>query len=389
MQIPIFHAGRTTSRRGSQARPNQLSFAQRLLTWWDEHGRHDLPWQTSRTPYRVWVAEIMLQQTQVSTVIPYFRHFMDRFPDLEALASAELDEVLALWSGLGYYARARNLHRAATMCAGRGGRLPDDLETLLTLPGIGPSTASAILSQAHNRRHAILDGNVKRLLARHAGIDGWPGKSAIEKRLWRESETRLPDQDPEGRFADHTQAIMDLGATVCKRAKPACPACPVRADCRARREGRVAELPTPRPRRKLRMRETTMLIMLDKKRRLYLVRRPPAGIWGGLWCLPEASGSDNLLRDSGPLGTTEHAFTHFRLKIEFRHTEAAASEVNDSNGRWLTPDQALAMGLPQPVRRFLKQSRFHLPSPPKRRQLKRVATQGSEPTSSGSPFSRG
>lgn len=330
------------------------SFADRLLAWWDKHGRHDLPWQKPRTAYRVWVAEIMLQQTQVATVIPYFRRFMDTFSDLESLARAELDEVLALWSGLGYYARARNLHRAAQLCTERhAGQLPGALEALNALPGIGRSTAAAILSQAHNQQHAILDGNVKRLLARHAGIGGWPGRSAVEKRLWRESEIRLPDKGSNGRFADYTQAIMDLGATVCTRTKPACQACPVQADCQAKRDGRVAELPTPRPRRALPERATTMLVMRDSKRRIYLVRRPPAGIWGGLWCLPEASGPESLPPDSEPLGNIDHTFTHFRLKIEFRRTKTTAPEVNDSDGRWLTPDQALALGLPQPIRVFV------------------------------------
>lgn len=338
-------------------------FANRLLHWWDRHGRHNLPWQQCgldagcglRAPYGVWVAEIMLQQTQVSTVIPYYQRFMESFPDLRALACAELDEVLARWSGLGYYARARNLHRAARICAERhGGRLPEDLETLNALPGIGRSTAAAVLSQAHNRRYAILDGNVKRLLSRHAGIDGWPGRGEVEKRLWSESESRLPAARAKGRYADYTQAVMDLGATVCTRTAPRCDECPVSADCVAHRDGRSAELPTPRPRRKLRARETVMLVMRDEQRRLYFVRRPPAGVWGGLWCLPEASGPEELPRDSESLGRVDHTFTHFRLKIEFRHAKTAAPEVHDGDGRWLTPDQALALGLPKPVRAFLE-----------------------------------
>ncbi|HET7674262.1 MAG TPA: A/G-specific adenine glycosylase, partial [Gammaproteobacteria bacterium] len=219
------------------------AFSTRLLAWFDCHGRHDLPWQRNPTPYRVWVSEIMLQQTQVSAVIPYFERFTARFPDLPALAAAPLDEVLALWAGLGYYARARNLHRAAQIvCADHGGKLPRDIDALTALPGIGRSTAGAILALSRDERHPILDGNVKRVLARYHGIEGWPGDAAVAARLWACAEEHTPPEN----CARYTQAIMDLGATVCTRHKPLCALCPQRMECAASREGRQSELPAPR-----------------------------------------------------------------------------------------------------------------------------------------------
>ncbi|NBB92056.1 MAG: A/G-specific adenine glycosylase, partial [Gammaproteobacteria bacterium] len=270
-------------------------FAQRLLAWWEQHGRHDLPWQQERSPYRVWVAEIMLQQTQVGTVIPYFERFMGRFPDLPSLAHAPIDDVLAHWSGLGYYARARNLHAAAVRCLEEhGGDLPPDAESLERLPGIGRSTANAIVAQAQDRRAPILDGNVKRVLARHAGVEGWPGRSAVLRSLWQEAEALTP-QD---RARDYTQAIMDLGATLCTPRRPACERCPVDEDCFARRADRVEELPAPKPKRSRPLRDATLVIIENDRGELLLQRRPPSGIWGGLWSLPESGDIASLPRST-------------------------------------------------------------------------------------------
>ena len=327
-------------------------FADRLLIWWRSHGRHDLPWQVDRTPYRVWVAEIMLQQTQVATVIGYFERFMQRFPDLQTLARAELDDVLALWSGLGYYARARNLHAAARTCMEHhDGLLPTDPEQLRELPGIGESTANAIVAQAHDRRAPILDGNVKRVLARHGGIDGWPGRSAVARRLWQESEARTPAT----RACDYTQAIMDLGATVCTARRPSCSDCPVMSDCSARIEDRVAELPTKKPRRHRPRRAVTLALVENEHGELLLQRRPPTGIWGGLWSLPRL---DELgATDAGEvLEPIEHHFTHFILDIEVRRIRwPDSTRIADAeNLAWMRPDRALQAGLPRPIRQIIE-----------------------------------
>lgn len=335
------------------------SFADRLLDWWQAHGRHDLPWQLERTPYRVWVSEIMLQQTQVVTVIDYFGRFMARFPNLEELASAELDEVLALWSGLGYYARARNLHACARICVERhGGCLPDDAVALEALPGIGRSTANAILAQAWNRRAPILDGNVKRVLARHAGIEGWPGRSEVLKTLWQTADARTPDE----RAADYTQAIMDLGAGICTPRRPACLLCPVAADCRARSEDRVAELPGRKPARTRPHHETTMLILRDPSDRVLLQRRPPSGIWGGLWCLPELGESESPEalergRCAPEIAPIVHQFSHFSLTINFinKPQHHVLLKANDREERWFKLSEALTAGLPRPIRTVLEQ----------------------------------
>ena len=311
-----------------------------------------MPWQVERSPYRVWLSEIMLQQTQVATVIDYFQRFTARFPDLASLASAELDEVMALWSGLGYYARARNLHQAARICAEQfGGKLPDSADELLKLPGIGQSTANAIIAQAHDRRAPILDGNVKRVLARHAGIEGWPGRTAIGKALWAESERRTPPD----RARDYTQAIMDLGATVCRPRNPACPACPLASDCIAYKHGMVDELPGRKPRRERPERSTRLAVVQGDDGRILLERRPPAGIWGGLWSLPEAEKVPEV--DSGTaLESIEHHFTHFVLHIHPIHVRITAPGgiADDSDQRWVNPQQALQMGLPRPVRQILE-----------------------------------
>ncbi|HEB57895.1 MAG TPA: adenine DNA glycosylase [Gammaproteobacteria bacterium] len=345
-------------------------FHRRLLHWFRHHGRHDLPWQSPRDAYRVWVSEIMLQQTQVATVIPYFERFMARFPDLASLASADLDQVLHLWTGLGYYARARNLHRAAgVIVAEHGGRFPTDFEAVLALPGIGRSTAGAILAQACDQRHAILDGNVRRVLARHRAIEGWPGQKAVENTLWALAEELTPAED----VADYTQAIMDLGATVCTRSQPRCAACPVSEDCAARAEGRQADFPGRRPRKALPERHTRMLLLRDAEGQVLLEQRPPTGIWGGLWSLPECPPEADLhawsretlgveldaVRDGAPLS---HTFTHFRLHIQpvharlrdTAHAPAAGGGIMEAAARvWYNTRLPADLGLPAPVKSLL------------------------------------
>lgn len=341
------------------------AFAPALLAWFDRHGRHDLPWQHPRTPYRVWLSEIMLQQTRVAVVVPYFARFVDALPDVPALARASQDDVLALWSGLGYYARARNLHAAARRCMElHGGDLPRDLDALQALPGIGRSTAGAILSQAWGDRAAILDGNVKRVLARLFGIEGWPGLPKVEKQLWAIAANLLP----EARLADYTQAQMDFGATLCTRADPACAACPLREACVAHREGRTAELPHPKPGKPLPEREARMLLVEDDRGRVLLHRRPPTGVWAALWSLPEhadaAASRDwfdqHLAGDfarAEVLAPVLHGFTHYRLRILPMRVAGVRPRdaVGDNPGlRWASRAELQAIGLPAPVRRLLE-----------------------------------
>jgi len=333
----------------SAAEPN-APFAKRLLDWWHTHGRRGLPWQQDQSPYRVWVAEIMLQQTQVATAIPYFERFMAVFPDLESLAGADIDDVLAQWSGLGYYARARNLHAAARRCMEtHDGALPEDADRLRALPGIGPSTANAIIAQAFGRRAPILDGNVKRVLARHAGIEGWPGRSAVLKRLWREADR----QTPKGQAGAYTQAIMDLGATVCTPRGASCAHCPVAGDCVALAQDRVRALPAPRPTRQRPVKHTLMFLVRDRRGRVLLERRPPSGVWGGLWCLP-----DQPLAQQPPATQAEiirHQFTHFELTIHLHRKTTLPKTIADRPQRaWFSPMQALNLGLPRPVRSILE-----------------------------------
>lgn len=339
-------------------------FAARLLAWHAHGGRHDLPWQQPRTPYRVWVSEIMLQQTQVGTVVPYFERFMARFPDIRALAAAPLDDVLHLWTGLGYYARARNLHRAAgQVCRDHDGRLPADPAALAALPGIGRSTAGAILALGSGRRQPILDGNVKRVLCRHRAVAGWPGTAAVQTRLWAIAERLTPPD----RAADYTQAIMDLGALVCTRSRPRCGECPVEADCLARAAGAVADYPQPRPRRDLPQRRTALLLLRRADGQVLLERRPPAGLWGGLWSLPEYTGTVTELaawcRERYGLSPQAvhggepfvHTFSHFRLEItplECR-VQAAPTILDAPDRLWYNPTDPARLGLAAPVRRLL------------------------------------
>ena len=337
-------------------------FANALLAWFDRHGRHDLPWQHPRDAYRVWLSEIMLQQTQVATVIPYFQRFVTQLPTLRDLAAADEDAVLALWSGLGYYRRARFLHRAAQLCVERhAGQMPHDFEALAALPGIGRSTAGAILAQAFGLRFPILDGNVKRVLTRFHGISGHPGEREIEKRLWKHADEHTPAE----RTADYTQAIMDLGATVCVRTRPLCSACPVRAECVAQRDHLTAQLPTPKPGKAIPTRSTVMLILRDGDGRVMLRRRGPQGVWSGLWSLPEAEDNDGAWReaqrsarieDAQSLTPFMHVFSHYRLHIQpllFDQVTPARAIADNADLRWCAIAELTSLGLPAPVRSLL------------------------------------
>ncbi len=340
------------------------TLATRLLHWFDQHGRKDLPWQHPRDAYRVWLSEVMLQQTQVATVIGYFERFIKALPTLRDLAAADEDTVLALWSGLGYYRRARFLHRAAQICAAQhGGELPRDFDALRALPGIGRSTAGAILAQAHGLRFAILDGNVKRVLTRYHGIHGHPGESAVEKQLWQHAEAHTPPT----RVADYTQAIMDLGATLCVRSRPRCGDCPLAGDCIAYRDDLTVLLPSRKPGKTLPTRATVMLVLRDSQGRVLLERRGPQGVWSGLWSLPEAVDPDGAwciaqqhaqIDDAQTLAPFTHVFSHYRLYIEpllFDRATAPRGIADNPQLRWCSAGELGALGLPAPVRTLLMQ----------------------------------
>jgi A/G-specific adenine glycosylase len=341
--------------------PPLLRFAERVSAWQQRHGRHDLPWQASRDPYRIWLSEVMLQQTQVATVLPYYQRFLDRFPTVHALAAAGEDQVLALWSGLGYYARARNLHRAAREVDASGRAFPSTYEELVRLPGIGRSTAAAIAAFASGERRAILDGNVRRVLARHAGVEGDASRTATAARLWEVAESRLPERGIES----YTQGMMDLGASICSARAPACLACPVAHDCVARIEGRIDSLPTPRKRAERPRRRIGMLVVLSRGEAL-LEKRPSPGIWGGLWSLPEAPVSsapaEALEENWGlvaakvePLESFEHAFTHFTLEVvPWRIRLASPARTTSRPGMWLALSDIEGAALPAPVRKLLR-----------------------------------
>lgn len=334
-------------------------FAARLVVWQKTHGRHDLPWQQTRDPYAVWLSEIMLQQTRVESVIPYYRRFLERFPDISALAFAAEEDVLACWSGLGYYARARNLHRAAKIILSQhDGKFPDNFDSAVALPGIARSTAAAILVFSFGQRHAILDGNVRRILARCFGIAGTPGTRATEDRLWQKAGALLPDAEIE----IYTQALMDLGATGCTRTAPFCTRCPLETSCFAHREGRTGKFPTPKASSPLPHREVSMLIRLCGWK-IFMEKRPSTGLWGGLWSFPEWPVEEPLPAHFDLAGTPEerlpeirHAFTHFRLSITpriFRVPESSANLPPPPNGDWFTPEKALLAAIPVPVRKIL------------------------------------
>jgi len=344
---------------------NLNSIAPPLLDWFAQHGRHELPWQTPRSAYRVWVSEIMLQQTQVTTVIPYFERFMQSFADISALANAPLDAVLHQWTGLGYYARARNLHKAAEQILSQhDGEFPTNFEQVLALPGIGRSTAAAILAQAFGQRHAILDGNVKRVLTRYYAIAGWPGLKAVEQILWEKAELNTPSEN----LVDYTQAIMDLGATLCKRSKPNCPACPLNKHCQAHALGRENELPTSKPKKPKPIKQTCMLLILNETgHHTLLQKRPPAGIWGGLWSFPECQSDDDIgdwcrqhlqlsVSATEPLTALRHTFSHYHLDIQPVKVHASPIGVMDSEQLiWYNTHQPDERGLPAPVKTLLEQ----------------------------------
>ena len=384
--------------------PHSISnFSSRLISWQRKHGRHDLPWQGADA-YRVWLSEVMLQQTQVATVIPYYQRFIVSFPTIGTLAAASEEQVLAHWSGLGYYARGRNLRRAAQIIIGQhGGEFPREFEQILELPGIGRSTAAAICALAWHERRAILDGNVKRVLARYCGISGSPGEQTVEARLWQQAETLLPppcrgrvgegvEMQPPSRtnphpslppawgkeqfgsnefseinndFATYTQALMDLGATLCTRSKPKCGGCPVHSDCVAFQSGRVSELPTPRPRKAVPERHTTFLLLLHDND-ILLEKRASSGIWGGLWCPPkfddEGAAKDWFVRNGMTashgerLETFIHIFTHFRLYITPLKIQLSRKpvRVEEPGSVWLDVEEALRAAIPTPVRALLK-----------------------------------
>jgi A/G-specific adenine glycosylase len=340
------------------------SLSQPLLSWFKHHGRTDLPWQKSVTPYRVWISEIMLQQTQVATVIPYFERFMQRFPDVSVLAIAPIDEVLHLWSGLGYYARARNLHATARIIQTQhSGSFPSDSEQLQALPGIGRSTAGAILSLACQQRRAILDGNVKRVLARYHALPGWPGETATLKELWTLAEQHTPTQ----RVAHYNQAMMDLGATVCTRSRPRCADCPLKQDCAAHRLGQVTRFPARKPTKQRPTRQTAMAIVQNAKGEVLLQRRPPAGLWGGLWSFPEFSLDEDpitvCVRLAGAQAqyierwpAFDHQFSHFTLTISpvYMRVNGKATQIRETpDALWIPANQNTPIGLATPVSRLL------------------------------------
>lgn len=350
----------------------QLSLnAGAVLQWFDQHGRHDLPWQQNTTPYRVWVSEIMLQQTQVSTVIPYYHRFMQRFPDVSALAEAPIDDVLHLWTGLGYYARARNLHKSAQIVTNHyQGNFPPSLEQLSELPGIGRSTAGAILALSMGQRGIILDGNVKRVLCRYYAIQDWSGENATQKQLWQLAGQATPAE----RVAAYTQAMMDLGATVCTRSKPACARCPLADTCQALALGLTKTLPVSKPRKILPVRQTFMLICEQGKGEVLLEQRPASGLWGGLWSLPEFSGFDDVqtwLEHKGANFKTcwpvvRHTFSHFHLDITPVIATLASHHIaeQDAGTCWypLAPtadDTRVNLGLSAPVKKLLQRLGAH------------------------------
>ncbi len=341
-----------------------MDITDRILVWYEQHGRHNLPWQVRGAPYPVWISEIMLQQTQVATVIPYYDRFISQFPQLQDLANANLDQVLHLWSGLGYYARARNLHKTAKIITEQhNGNFPQEIDELLQLPGIGLSTAGAILAQSLGQRHPILDGNVKRVLARYYCIEGWPGHRETEKRLWQLSEKNTPSKN----VAEYTQAIMDLGATTCKRSKPDCPACPINNDCQAYQSDEVTTYPHKKIRKKLPVKITTFLLLRNKKDEIYLTQRPPSGIWGSLWCLPELDQQSNTEIDASalpgyvtvgsPTSVIRHTFSHYHL--DFTVIPAELKGKHDSGvmesmpAVWYNPDNPSQLGLAAPIKKII------------------------------------
>ena len=340
------------------------NFAPRVLGWFDQHGRKHLPWQQNKTPYRVWISEIMLQQTQVTTVIPYYERFMESFPDVYALAKAPQDEVLSHWSGLGYYARARNMHKAAQKLVDDWqGEFPMTQEGVCELPGIGRSTAAAILSISRNESLAILDGNVKRVLARYHAVPTWPGERKTEAAMWELAEHYMPDD----RCGEYTQAMMDLGATLCTRSKPRCGECPLQEDCDGLATGVPTDFPKSKPKKAAKPVKTTQMLLLLADDQVLLEKRPATGIWGGLWSLPEVAQDEDIIQaaeqrlqvsvqDVISLSSFRHTFSHYHLDIVPSELWVTASTTIQEQGKyqWFSRAQALALGLPAPVRTILE-----------------------------------
>ncbi|MFK7865562.1 MAG: A/G-specific adenine glycosylase [Pseudohongiellaceae bacterium] len=337
-------------------------FSASVLEWFDQHGRKNLPWQSNRTPYRVWLSEIMLQQTQVATVIPYFEKFNERFPTVKDLAAAELDQVLHLWTGLGYYARGRNLHKAAIMVSEEfDGEFPQSVAELETLPGIGRSTAGAIAALAMNITAPILDGNVKRVLTRHEAIHGWPEQTKVKNQLWEVAESYLPNQ----RIADYTQAMMDLGATLCVRSSPACGECPVKDSCLGLKKNLLAEIPGKKPKKALPVKSITLMVLITDANKVLLEKRPATGIWGGLFSLPEKLNEETQLLfdaanyDPNSIETLEpfrHTFSHYHLDIsliKFKATEKSSRIAESDRWHWYHPNGKDEVGLAAPIKKFL------------------------------------
>lgn len=338
-------------------------FQTAVLAWYEQHGRKHLPWQQNPTAYRVWVSEIMLQQTQVTTVIPYYERFMERFPTVYELAQAPQDEVLHLWTGLGYYARARNLHKTAKIIVTQHhGEFPTTVEALVELPGIGRSTAGAVISLSHNLWAPILDGNVKRVLARFYAIEGWPGQSTVEKELWEISERLTSQKNPRA----FNQVMMDLGATVCTRGTPDCHVCPLQTHCQAYHGGNPKNYPTPKKKSPLPVRERYFLLLQNNDEEVLLEQRPPTGIWGSLWCFPEIDTEhcwQDWLTQRGfsiythqPLPAFRHTFSHFHLDINpIVINVNAPNTVADTQQRWVNSQTPGELGLAAPVKKLLKQ----------------------------------
>ncbi|RYV02657.1 A/G-specific adenine glycosylase [Shewanella sp. OPT22] len=333
------------------------TFSQRIIDWYDLFGRKTLPWQQHKTPYKVWISEIMLQQTQVTTVIPYFEKFMSSFPDVISLANAEQDEVLHHWTGLGYYARARNLHKAAQIIRDKHqGKFPTQFDDVIELPGIGRSTAGAVLSLSLGKQFAILDGNVKRVLARHDAIEGWPGKKTVENQLWTLAENLSPQDD----IQKYNQAMMDIGATICTRSKPKCEDCPVNQDCKAQLQGRQTEFPGKKPKVEKPV-HTAFFAVLVSNGKVLLKQRPQKGIWGGLWCFPEFSTHTELdeylvsrdidLSTVSELSGFRHTFSHFHLDISAtlinlsNKTNQLTEPDCEYSGLWYSLDNPEKVGL--------------------------------------------
>ncbi len=341
---------------------SDFQFSSAVLTWFDEHGRHHLPWQQNTTPYRVWVSEIMLQQTQVATVIPYYQRFMTSFPTIIDLANAPEDKVLQHWAGLGYYARARNLHHAAQQVAAQGGEFPNTLDGLIALKGIGRSTAGAILALASQQRGVILDGNVKRVLARFNAVSGQANSADTQQQLWALAE-RLT---PHNRVGAYTQAMMDLGATVCTRSKPLCLYCPLQSHCQAFALGMPTAFPEKKTTKTIPTKHAYFLILENQQQEILWVKRPPTGIWGSLWCLPEiVADSEEELRqllkqrfgientNLAYLSRFSHTFSHYHLQLQPVRIQATPSLIADSDSQWCSLMEAQNLGLPTAMVKLL------------------------------------